>query len=98
MVIPEKTYTNNPFVDNVIYYAKLLAMNCTVKDEEEATLKYKLKIKDMQNKNLLEKTISTNEKVVLTYKDMDLMLAMFESLVLKKLLDMNYSNRYLKKF
>ena len=40
-----------------------------LKDEEQATLKYKLKIKDMQNKNLLEKTISTNEKVVLTYKD-----------------------------
>ena len=31
MIIPEKTYTNNPFVDNVIYYAKYLAMNCTVK-------------------------------------------------------------------
>ena len=38
MVIPEKTYTDNPFVDNVIYYAKYLAMNCTVKDEEEAIL------------------------------------------------------------
>lgn len=36
MVIPEKTYTDNPFVDNVIYYAKLMAMNCSVKDEEEA--------------------------------------------------------------
>ena len=36
MIVPEKTYTSNPFVDNVIYYAKYLAMNCTVKDEEEA--------------------------------------------------------------
>ena len=36
MIIPEKTYTDNPFVDNVIYYAKYLAMNCTVKDEDEA--------------------------------------------------------------
>ena len=36
MVIPEKTYTDNPFVDNIIYYAKLMAMNCTIKDEEEA--------------------------------------------------------------
>ena len=36
MIIPEKTYTSNPFVDNVIYYAKYLAMNCTIKDEDEA--------------------------------------------------------------
>ena len=36
MIIPEKTYTDNPFVDNVIYYAKYLAMNCTIKDEDEA--------------------------------------------------------------
>ena len=35
-MVPEKTYTSNPFVDNVIYYAKWLAMNCSVKDEEEA--------------------------------------------------------------
>ncbi len=34
-----------------------------------ATLKYKLKIKDMKNEELLNKTIATNEKVVLTYKD-----------------------------
>ena len=38
MIIPNKTYTDNPFVDNVIYYSKLIAMNCTVKDEEEALL------------------------------------------------------------
>lgn len=43
----------------------------TLKGDEVATLKYKLKIKDMKNSNLLNKTISTNEKVVLTYKDTD---------------------------
>ena len=37
--------------------------------EEMATLKYKLKIKDMKNLSLLNKTIATNDKVVLTYKD-----------------------------
>ena len=36
MITPEKSYSNNPFVDNIIYYAKMIAMNCTVKDEEEA--------------------------------------------------------------
>ena len=41
----------------------------TLKGDEVATLKYKLKIKDMKNTNLLNKTIATNEKVVLTYKD-----------------------------
>jgi hypothetical protein len=43
----------------------------TLKGNEVATLKYKLKIKNMQNTELLNKTISTNEKVVLTYKDTD---------------------------
>ncbi len=41
----------------------------TLKGDEVATLKYKLKIKDMKNEELLNKTIATNEKVVLTYKD-----------------------------
>jgi len=41
----------------------------TLRGDEVATLKYKLKIKDMENTELLEKTIATNEKVVLTYKD-----------------------------
>ena len=36
MIIPEKTITENPFVDNVLYYSKLMAINCTIKDEEEA--------------------------------------------------------------
>ena len=43
----------------------------TLKGNETATLRYKLKIKDMQNEELLNKVISTNEKVVLTYKDVD---------------------------
>ena len=36
IIYPEKTYTDNPFVDNAAYYAKMLAMNCTIKDKEEA--------------------------------------------------------------
>ena len=44
----------------------------TLKGDEVATLKYKLKIKDMKNTDLLNKTIATNEKVVLTYKDTEL--------------------------
>jgi hypothetical protein len=43
----------------------------TLKGNETATLQYKLKIKDMQNAELLNKTIATNEKVILTYKDTD---------------------------
>lgn len=43
----------------------------TLKGEEVATLKYRLKIKDMKNEDILNKTISTNEKIVLTYKDVD---------------------------
>ena len=42
MITPEKTYSTNPFVDNIIYYAKLMALNCTIKDEEEA-LSYETK-------------------------------------------------------
>ena len=36
MIVPTKLYTDNPFVDNVLYYAKLLALNCSIKDEAEA--------------------------------------------------------------
>ena len=36
MLYVDKTITENPFVDNVAYYAKLLALNCSVKDSEEA--------------------------------------------------------------
>lgn len=43
----------------------------TLKGNEVATLKYKLKLKDMKNEELLEKVIATNEKVVLTYTDLE---------------------------
>lgn len=43
----------------------------TLKGNEVAKLKYKLKMKDMQNTALLNKVISTNEKVVLTYQDIE---------------------------
>lgn len=36
MITPEKTITDNPFVDNVLYYSKLIALNSTIKDEAEA--------------------------------------------------------------
>ena len=42
MYIPDKTYTENPFMDNVIYYTKLMSMNATIKDINEA-LKYETK-------------------------------------------------------
>lgn len=41
----------------------------TLESGETATLRYTLKIKDMNNQELLEKTLSTNERVVLTYND-----------------------------
>ncbi|MBP3707671.1 MAG: VWA domain-containing protein [Clostridia bacterium] len=40
-----------------------------LKEKEEAVIKYKLKLKDMGNANLLNKVVSTNQKIVLTYKD-----------------------------
>ena len=56
--------------DSIDLESKTITWNIgTLKGDEVATLKYKLKIKDMKNTELLEKTISTNEKVVLTYKD-----------------------------
>lgn len=59
--------TVTPNIDNEI---KSITWNIdTLKGEEIAILKYKLKIKDMQNEALLNKVISTNEKVVLDYKD-----------------------------
>ena len=36
MIEVEKIYTDNPFTDNLIYYAKFLALNCTIKNEEKA--------------------------------------------------------------
>ena len=41
----------------------------TLSGEKNATLRYKLKLKDMSNKNLLNKEIATNEKLNLTYND-----------------------------
>ena len=43
----------------------------SLKGDEVATVRYKLKIKNMKNENILNKTITTNEKVVLTYQDTD---------------------------
>ena len=41
MITPDKTYSTNPFVDNIIYYAKLMALNCTIKDDFVVTRIYK---------------------------------------------------------
>ena len=35
MIEIDKQYTDNPFVDNLIYYSKLLALNSVVKDQDE---------------------------------------------------------------
>ena len=43
----------------------------TLNPGETATLKYKLKLKDMNNSGLMNKVIATNEKVVLKYKDVE---------------------------
>ena len=34
----QKTFTENPFIDLILYNAKILAYNCVVKDENEANL------------------------------------------------------------
>ncbi len=72
----EFSYVGNPSIGdvtkNIDTESNTIDWNIgTLKGDEVATLKYKLKIKDMKNKELLNKTISTNEKVVLTYKDKD---------------------------
>jgi hypothetical protein len=36
MIEVDKTYSDNPFVDELIYYSKYIALNCVIKDEEEA--------------------------------------------------------------
>ena len=36
MIDVEKIYTDNPFVDNLLYYSKFIALNSVIKDEEEA--------------------------------------------------------------
>lgn len=70
----EFSYVGNPSVgtasEKIDSESKTITWDIgTLKGDEVATLKYKLKIKDMKNSELLNKTIATNEKVVLTYKD-----------------------------
>lgn len=72
----EFSYVGNPSIgtasDDIDNQTNTIEWNIgTLKGDEVATLKYKLKIKDMKNEQLLNKTLSTNEKVVLTYKDTD---------------------------
>ncbi len=72
----EFSYVGNPSIgtttDTIDAETKTITWNIgTLKGDEVATLKYKLKLKDMKNEKLLNKTIATNEKVVLTYKDSD---------------------------
>lgn len=43
----------------------------TLKGDESATVRYKLKLNNMNNTSLLNKTIATNERVVLTYQDVE---------------------------
>jgi len=42
MIIPDKTYSSNPFVDNALYFTKYMALNSTVKDDDLAR-KYETK-------------------------------------------------------
>ena len=70
----EFSYVGKPSLgtvsDNIDNKTNTIEWNIgTLKGNEIATLKYKLKIKDMKNEQLLNKTIETNEKVLLTYKD-----------------------------
>ncbi len=70
----EFSYVGNPSVgsasDKIDKDTKTVTWDIgTLKGNEIATLRYKLKLKDMKNSELLNKTIATNEKVVLTYKD-----------------------------
>lgn len=70
------SYANNPSLGNVSKEiqseTKTIEWNINeLKGSEVATLRYKLKLKDMKNTELLNKTISTNEKVVFTYQDID---------------------------
>lgn len=62
--------TNGTVSDKIDMEKNTIEWNMeTLKGNEVATLKYKLKLKDMKNEELLEKVIATNEKVVLTYTD-----------------------------
>lgn len=70
------SYVNNPSLgdasNKIQSETKTIEWNISeLKGNEVATLKYKLKIKNMENTELLNKTIATNEKVVFTYQDSD---------------------------
>ncbi len=70
----EFSYLNNPRLGSVSKTIDKTNNTITwdidkLKGNEVATLRYKLKIKDMKNVKLVNKTIATNEKVILTYKD-----------------------------
>lgn len=70
----EFSYVNNPKLGYVSKTIDTKNNSITwniekLKGNEVATLRYKLKIKDMENAKILNKTIETNEKVVLTFKD-----------------------------
>lgn len=72
----EFSYVGNPNVgtvsEGIDEEAKTITWDIgTLKGDEVATLQYKLKMKDMGNTELLNRTMSTNEKVVLTYTDVD---------------------------
>lgn len=72
----EFSYVGNPSIgtasESIDEETKTISWDIgTLKGDEVATLKYKLKLKDMQNQDLLEKTIATNEKVVLEYQDIN---------------------------
>jgi len=72
----EFSYVGSPNLgtasDSIDAKTKTITWNIeTLKGNEVATLKYKLKIKDMKNQELLNKVIATNEKVELNYKDKD---------------------------
>ena len=72
----EFSYVGNPSIgtasETIDEQTKTITWDIdTLKGDAVATLRYKLKIKDMKNQELLNKTIVTNEKVVLTYKDIE---------------------------
>lgn len=58
MIYPDKTITDNAFVDNVLYYSKLMAMNSTIKNEEEALLNETKE--SLRNRDLLISSIEGN--------------------------------------
>lgn len=73
----EFSYVDNPNIGNVTKKidtnTNVIEWNIgTLQGNKIAILKYKLKLKDMGNKELLDKIIPTNEKIEVTYKDYEL--------------------------